>query len=63
MLDVAVNGRLGTAVALPTGQAVLEKGCKGVGSLAWVKTSMCKGELYVLASLYGDRRRPIRLAL
>lgn len=62
MLDVAENGRVSTMVALPTGQVVLGKVCKGDGSLAWVKTSMCKDELYV-ASLYDDRRRNKRIDL
>lgn len=53
-LDVAMNGRVGTVVALPTGQVVLDRGCKGDGSLAWVKTLTSKGEL-TIASIYGDR--------
>lgn len=49
-------------MALPTGQVVLDQGCKGDGSLAWVKTRTIKGDLHV-ASMYGDRRRGKRIAL
>lgn len=38
VLDVAENGRVGAVVGLPVGQHVLDQGCKGDGSVAWVKT-------------------------
>lgn len=61
-MDVAKNGRVGVAVALPTGQVNLEQGYKGDGSLAWAKTSTSRDELFV-ASIYGDRRRQWRISL
>lgn len=61
-MDIAENGRMGAAVALPTGQAILERGCKDDGSLSQVKTNTYKGELYT-ASIYEDRRRPMRISL
>lgn len=60
VLDVAANGRVGTAVALPMGQVALDHGCKGDGSLSWVKTSTTKGDLFV-AFVYRDRRRSKRI--
>lgn len=62
VLDVANNSRVGVAVALPAGQVVLDQGCKGDGSLAWVTTSTCRGDL-LIASVYGDRNRRKRIAL
>lgn len=51
--DVVENGWVGIVVALPVGQVVLDQGYKGDGSLAWVKTTTSKGDLYV-ALVYDD---------
>lgn len=53
-LDVATSGKVGTALALPKGQVVLDHGCKGDGSLAQIKTQTSKGVLCI-ASIYGDK--------
>lgn len=60
VMDVVENGQVGMVIALPVGQVMLDQGCKGDGSLAWVKTATCQGDLSI-ASIYGDRRRRIAL--
>lgn len=62
ILDIAENSKVGATIALPAGQVVLDRGCKGDDSLAWAKTQTCKGELFV-ASVYGDKNRQKRVAL
>lgn len=62
MFDVVENGRVGSTIALPTGQALLDHDYKGDSSLAWVKINTTKGELFI-ASIYGDQRRSKRIQL
>lgn len=62
VLDVVENGKVGMTIALPTGQLVIDQGCRGDNILAWVKTRSNKGELCI-AFVYGDRRRQKHVAL
>lgn len=61
-MDIVANGKVGIVVATLEGQTMLSSICKGDGSLAWVETQTCKGELFITL-VYGDRRRSKRVDL